>query len=453
MSAPTDHPAHGAVHLRAEADAHPRDSAPVEPSSGRRPDSPGAEELPQLDGVVDFRAVFAALPAGVALLTRDLRYVEANPAYLRLAQRERVQIIGRYIFDAFPDNPNDRTATGTRNLEASLRRAAGGERDAMAVQRYDVERPDQPGVWDERYWSILNAPVFDARGRLRWVLHRVEEVTALLRARDEYPEDASRVLEAELYTRARELQEVNERLRQAHAREREVALVLQGAMLPPPLPAGPHTAAVRYLPAQGALNVCGDWYDLVDLSGGRTAVAVGDVVGHGLRAAAAMGQLRSALTASVRIADGPAHALEALGLHARSVPGAEFATAAVVVIDPVRHTIRYSSAGHPPPALLWPDGRVSFLDETTDPPLGGNLESVQRSESEIRCPDAATLVLYTDGLIERRREDIDVGLARLADALSRHRDLGPEELADAVLVDLVPPDGATDDTALVVLRL
>ncbi len=142
------------------------------------------------------------------------------------------------------------------------------------------------------------------------LLHRVEDVTQLIRAR-------------------------------------EVALTLQEAMLPAPRPVGRHPAAVRYRPAAEALNVAGDWYDLVDLPGGRIAVAVGDVVGHGLYAAGVMGQLRSALSAASRAVDGPARALEVLGLYARSVNGAENTTVATTFIDWDTHTITYSSAGHP----------------------------------------------------------------------------------------------------------
>jgi len=414
---------------------------------------------------IDYEAVFHALPGMVALLTPELVYADANEDFLRLAGRTREQLLDRYIFDVFPENPNDPAATGMRDVEASmLRVVATGERDTMALQRYDVEDPQRPGQWQERYWSPINAPVAGPDGQVVLIVHRVEEVTELIRARGGPGEadrarggpgdvDRARVLEAELYTRARELQEVNERLRRAHAREREVALALQEALLPAHKPFGEHGAAVRYRPAIGALNVCGDWYDLASLPGDRIAVAVGDVVGHGLRAACVMGQLRSALSAAARVAEGPAHALEVLGLYAHSVEGAESTTVVNTVIDWESHTITYSSAGHPPPALLHPDGTVVFLDQATDPPLDARPENVARPQACVPFTEGATLVLYTDGLIERRSEDIDAGLARLADSLRRHLHAEPEPLADALLTDLLSGTGNTDDIALVVIRL
>ncbi|MFI9769693.1 PP2C family protein-serine/threonine phosphatase [Streptomyces sp. NPDC052415] len=404
---------------------------------------------------IDYAAVFHALPGMVALLTPELVYVDANEDFLRLAGRTREQVLGRYIFDVFPENPNEPAAAGMRETRESMERAvATGERDTMALLRYDIEDPQRPGHWQEHYWSPVNAPVLDDKGEVVLLVHRVEEVTGLIRSFGRRDGDSrDRVLEAELYTRARELQQVNERLRKAHAREREVALALQAAMLPPPGPSGPHPAAVRYRPAIGALNVCGDWYDLVDLPDGGLAVAVGDVVGHGLAAACAMGQLRSALSAACRVADGPAQALDALGLYARSVEAAESSTAAAAFVDWAARSIRYSCAGHPPPALLRPDGAVTFLDQATDPPLGARPDHVPRVQAGTPFMEGSVLVLYTDGLIERRDEDIDVGLGRLAESLTRHRHADPEALADALLSDLLPPTGNTDDTALVVIRL
>ncbi|WP_433464332.1 PP2C family protein-serine/threonine phosphatase [Spirillospora sp. CA-128828] len=404
---------------------------------------------------IDYKAVFQALPSAVALLRPDLVYADVNDAFLRISGRTREQLLGRYLFDVFPDNPNDPAATGMRNLRASLRRVtAAGERDTMALQRYDVEDPERPGVWQERYWSPINAPVLGPDGKVVLLLHRVEEITELIHARGARGGgDRAQVLEAELYTRARELQELNERLRRAHAREREVALALQEAMLPSAPAIGPHRAAVRYRPAIGSLNVCGDWYDLVDLSGDRIAVAVGDVVGHGLTAATVMGQLRAALSSAALVADGPAQALDALGLYARSVEGAESTTAVSVFIDWTTRTLTYSSAGHLPPALLHPEGTVSFLDQATDPPLGAAPEHLTRPQADIAFTEGSALVLYTDGLIERRREDIGTGLNSLADSLARHQHADAEALADALLRDLLPPAGITDDTALVIMRL
>ncbi|NGO49170.1 PP2C family protein-serine/threonine phosphatase [Streptomyces ureilyticus] len=404
---------------------------------------------------IDYAAVFRALPGMVALLTPDLVYADANDDFLRLAGRTREQLLGRYIFDVFPENPNDSAAAGMRETRESMLRAVEtGERDTMALLRYDIEDPQRPGHWQVHYWSPVNAPVLGPDGNVALIVHRVEEVTELIRARGGPGGDRqARVLEAELYTRSRELQQVNERLRSAHAREREVALALQAALLPTPRPLGNHRVAVRYRPAIGALNVCGDWYDLVELPGNRISVAVGDVVGHGLAAACVMGQLRSALSAAALVAEGPAQALEVLGLYARFIDGAESTTAVKAFIDWNSHTITYSSAGHLPPALLHPDGTVTFLDGATDPPLGVSPEHVRRPQADLSFAEGAILVLYTDGLVERRTEDIDTGLARLADSLARHRKSDPEPLADALLADLHPSTGSTDDTALVVIRL
>ncbi|PKW12473.1 PAS fold-containing protein [Streptomyces sp. 1222.5] len=403
---------------------------------------------------IDYAAVFQALPGAVALLTPDLVFADANLAFLRQAGRSRDQVVGHYLFDVFPDHPDEPPASGARNLEASLRRVlANREIDTMDLQRYDVESSQRPGLWEERYWSPVNAPVFAPDGHIALVIHRVEEVTGLLRATSR--PDGSRQLEAELFSRMRQLHEVNERLRRAHAREREVALALQRAMLPVPVPIAHHQVAVRYRPAVDSLNVCGDWYDLVELpDGDKIAVAVGDVVGHGLNAAGVMGQLRSALSATSRVATGPAQALEVLGRYAQSLTGAESTTAVTVFIDFNHHLITYSSAGHPPPVLLRGDGTVALLDQATDPPLDAAFEPSPRPEATTAFTGGDTLLLYTDGLIERRHQDIDTGLSQLTASLARHRELThPEALADAVINDLIPADGVTDDTALVVVSL
>ncbi|MGW2554821.1 PP2C family protein-serine/threonine phosphatase [Streptomyces sp. NPDC001635] len=370
---------------------------------------------------IDYTAVFQALPGAVALLTPQLVYEDVNEEWLRVTGCTREQVIGRFLLDVFPGSCSlNVPAAVVREVQASLCQVVEtGERDTMPLQRFDPLYPTRPGG-EQRYWSMINIPVFGPDGRVARLLHRVEEVTELISAR-------------------------------------VVALSLQEAMLPAPRPVGRHPVAVRYRPALGALHVGGDWYDVVELPDDRLAVAVGDVVGHGLFAAGVMGQLRSALStasrAACRFARGPARALEILELYSCSVIGAENTTVANVFVNWDTHDITYSNAGHPPSALARIDGTIEFLDQATDPPLGARSEQVPRLQATVPFTEGACLVLYTDGLVERRREDIGTGLSRLADSLARHGRADPETLADALLADLLPPDGVTDDAALVVVSL
>ncbi|MFF2730309.1 PP2C family protein-serine/threonine phosphatase [Streptomyces sp. NPDC058008] len=410
---------------------------------------------------LDYRSLFAATPSPYLVLASDLVIADVNTAYLRATGRTREDLVGRFVFDAFPDNPADPDADWVRNVDASFRRVlTGGKADVLAMQRYDIPVGARPGMFEERWWSTVNTPVSDPDGEVAWIIHRVEDVTAFVRARRARNRGVSEPLtereegmEAELYVRARELQRLNEELRAAHGREREVAVALQEAMLHSPDLARHEDVAVRYLPAIGSLNVCGDWYDTVDLADGQFTVAVGDVVGHGLEAATVMGMLRSALSAASRAVTGPAQALEVLGMYARSVEGALATTAVTVLIDVRSKLLVYSSAGHLPPVLLHGDGTCELLENATDPPLGARPEHVPRPQASAAYRPGDTLILYTDGLIERRDEDIDTGLGLLEEALSGMTDLAPDLLADALLARLGVIGGGHDDIALVVVRL
>ncbi|GHA11872.1 PP2C family protein-serine/threonine phosphatase [Streptomyces echinoruber] len=415
---------------------------------------------------IDYAAVFAATPSPYLVLGPDLVIADVNDAYLQVTRRTREDLIGTYLFDAFPDNPADPDADGVSNLKASLHRVlTTRRRDTMALQKYDIPVMGRPGAFEERWWSPVNTPVAAPDGTVAWIIHRVGDVTEFVHSRRSHrartpglpPASEDKIelnaLEAELYSRAQELQSVNEELRQAHAQERQIALTLQEAMLASPDLVQHPDIAVRYLPAVGSLNVCGDWYDVIDLPDGRFAVSVGDVVGHGLEAAAVMGMLRSALSAALRTAEKPARSLEVLSRYALGVEGALTTTVVNAVIHTHEHLIAYSSAGHPPPVLLRADGTCDLLDRATDPPLGTQPEHLPRSEEQVRYTGGDTLVLYSDGLIERRDEDIDVGLRRLCDAVSRYAHLSPEHLTDALLARFGVSGGARDDIALIAVRL
>ncbi|MCQ8188302.1 PP2C family protein-serine/threonine phosphatase [Streptomyces rugosispiralis] len=408
---------------------------------------------------IDYQAVFAVTPSPYLVLAPDLVIVEVNEAYLRATGRTREELIGRYLFEVHPDNPADPDADGVRNLDASLQRVLRSKRpDTMAMQKYDIPVSGRPGVFRAKWWSPINTPVLGPDGEVRWIIHRVEDMTefVLTRPLRPRPEDAGgerEAMEAELYTRARELQRLNEELREAHDRERRTALTLQEAMLHSPDLAGHREIAVRYMPAARSLNVCGDWYDVVDLSADTFTVAVGDVVGHGLEAAAVMGMLRSALSAAVRAISEPGRAMDVLSVYARTFEGALATTAAKAVVDTRHQRITYTSAGHPPPVLARPDGTVDLLDQATNPPLGLVADHLPRPQATVSYAPGDTLVLYTDGLIERRGEDIDVGLRRLTGTLARHTSLGPDHLADTLLTRLGVADGGPDDIALIVVRL
>nr|AFO53533.1 stage II sporulation protein E [Streptomyces sp. WAC 01438] len=408
---------------------------------------------------VDYRTLFAATPSPYLVLAPDLVIVEVNDAYLKVTGRTREDLVGRYLFEAHPGNPAHPTSDGMSNLAASLERVLRSkEPDTMAVQRYDLAVSGRSEVWQTRWWSPVNTPVLGPDGEVRWIIHRVEDLTDYMQSRPLHGEPGAvdgveDGLEAELFSRAQDLQVVNEELRGAHAWERRTALVLQDAMLHSPDLAGHPEIAVRYMPATRSLNVCGDWYDVVDLPDEKFTIAVGDVVGHGLEAAAVMGMLRSALSAAVRAIHEPGKAMDVLSGYARTFEGALATTAAKAVVDRRGRSITYTCAGHPPPVLARADGTAVLLDQATDPPLGILSDQTPRPQATVPYVPGDTLVLYTDGLVERRGEDIDTGLLRLTETVGRHARLGSENLADTLLDRFGVSDGGTDDIALIVVRL
>jgi PAS domain S-box-containing protein len=231
--------------------------------------------------------------------------------------------------------------------------------------------------------------------------------------------------------------------------QRETAIALQRAILgPSTLPAG---FAVRYEPATPPLEVGGDWYDTVALPDGRTGIVVGDCVGRGLEAASVMGQLRSACRALMLQEASPARTLMALDQFAASVPGALCTTVFCGVLDPATGKLTYSSAGHPPGILAHPDGTTLLLDQGRSLPLAVR-PGRQRPEAACTLPARGTLLLYTDGLVERRRRPLGAGIAQAGEAVQEGRDAPVEDLATEVMSRLAPDGGYDDDVALLLYR-
>lgn len=234
---------------------------------------------------------------------------------------------------------------------------------------------------------------------------------------------------------------------------RHVSRTLQESMLPTLTASS--DAVARYLPATGSLAVGGDWYDSVDQDTKRVALVVGDCVGHGLAAAAVMAQLRTASRTLLIEGHGPAQMLTALDRFAGEVPGAECATVVCSTLDVVTGELVYASAGHLPALVVGPRGH-RWLDGGRGIPLAVLRTSARDDATDVLGADEVLLV-FTDGLVERRGESLDVGLDRLARAVTAVLDdqdlhaLDLEDLVDGILRLLVP-QGSSDDIALIAQR-
>ncbi len=233
--------------------------------------------------------------------------------------------------------------------------------------------------------------------------------------------------------------------------ERGIAETLQQSVLPEDLPTvrGIKLAA-RYLPGTVGVDVGGDWYDAIQLEDGRIGLVVGDVVGKGVEAAALMGQLRNALRAFAFEHDDPYEVVSRLGRLVDSMMEPPFATLAYLVVDPRGRGVRYVVAGHPPPLIRAPDGSTTFLEGGRALPIGIDA-SLSFEAGDVQLEEGSTIVLYTDGLVERRGRTLDEGLERLATSATES-DGDPVELVDALIAALIGEDERPDDIAVLALR-
>ncbi|MCX5335788.1 PP2C family protein-serine/threonine phosphatase [Streptomyces sp. NBC_00140] len=238
-------------------------------------------------------------------------------------------------------------------------------------------------------------------------------------------------------------------------RNRDIAETLQRALLTD-LPTTPALRlAARYLPATHGLNIGGDWYDAFRQPDGSLVAVIGDVTGHGLHAAVMMSQLRTALRAYAVDGSSPGTLLTRLHTFLHHLQPDLYATAVIACFHPDEPTLTWAAAGHPPPVLRTPDGQVHTLDAKPGAMLGIPLNQ-QIEDHTVHLPPGSTLALYTDGLVERRAQGIDPGIARLADALAA---FGPAELedldgsADRVLDPLLSDSERDDDVCLLLCHV
>ncbi|MEU9199279.1 SpoIIE family protein phosphatase [Streptomyces sp. NPDC048332] len=244
--------------------------------------------------------------------------------------------------------------------------------------------------------------------------------------------------------------EAAERLRTSESRHRKTAVTLQRSLLPQELEQPDDLRiAATYQPGGTDAAVGGDWYDVITLGAGRTALVIGDVMGRGVRAAAVMGQLRTAVRAYARLDLPPHEVLQLLDGLAAEIDASQIATCAYAVHDPNEGLLVYSSAGHLPILVREEDGTVNRAEDPTGPPLGTG--GWIHTSGTIALPPGSTAVLYTDGLVERRSEDIDEGVASLERALAGAKG-SPQVVCDRLMRSLNITAEHDDDVAVLVVQ-
>ncbi|MBI2706074.1 MAG: SpoIIE family protein phosphatase [Actinobacteria bacterium] len=365
-------------------------------------------------------------PVGFALIDPDLRFVFVNEALAEIDGLPVEDHPGRPVLDVLPS-----LAT-----EDVFDRATGGD-DRPVSHELHGEAPAAPG--DRRDWLVSYFPVRDDNGFVLAVGATVVDITERTRLEKQLRTAVADSAERALEHAARRIEI-----------EHESVELLQQAILPrlPRIP-GVELDAL-YLPAGTATAVGGDWYDVFTLPDGRLGVAIGDVAGHGVRAAALMALLRNSLRAYARLAEDPSEAIGWLNDLLADEPVTEFATALYAVYDQGTRTLAWVRAGHPY-ALVFSPGTAEYLDDEGGPPLGvaSGHQYVTRSR---QLSAGERLLLYTDGLVERRDEPIDVGLADLAAAA---RTIAPDKRAvcRALAHHVLGDRSLVDDVCLVLLAL
>jgi serine phosphatase RsbU (regulator of sigma subunit)/anti-sigma regulatory factor (Ser/Thr protein kinase) len=401
------------------------------------PDEDPMEQLRRLQRVTDATLGHLSIEELMdELLERVREVLEADTAAVLLLDAEANELVARAA-----KGLEEEVERGVRiPLGKGFAGKIAAELRPVAIEQVSHANVLNPILREKGVRSMLGVPLI-VQGNLIGVLH----VGTLVR-RVFSPADTQL------------LQLVADRLALAlhvrlYERERFVADTLQRSLLPDSIPMIPGLRlSTRYLPGVGDIHVGGDWYDAFGLARGALAVAIGDVAGRGLRAATMMGRIRTALRAYAVLDPSPGAVVGRLDrLVAHFDPG-ELATLIYATIDPDLSSMRMVVAGHVPPIRIG-QGRADLVETAGghDPPLGSDLHMAFR-EHVVPLEPGSTLMLYTDGLIERRGESLTAGLERLRQAAGAIKDpLDVGEVADELLRAMLPEERAPDDVAILML--
>lgn len=362
-----------------------------------------------------------SLPSGAALVSADRRVLQANPMLERLTS-------GR----AVPGAPVSTlvAASDRLALDALLEAALAGATVPPSAE-LDLEANEELPV------SILAWGVREADGEIMSVLIQVDDLRERRRA-----EAARELVASERAARAE--------AEAAYERERSIASTLQRDLLPRRLPEAPGVALASHFSAGGeGTAVGGDWFDAFPLSGGRLGLVIGDVAGRGVAAAARMGQLRSVARAYAVEGHGPVDVVARLNLYHQALRADDMTTLVYAVIEPDLGRLRLVNAGHPPPVVSVPGGTPRLLEGAC--PALGIAEICNPPEIVVDFPPGATLVLYTDGLVERRLDGIGPGVSRLLSAMG-DADGDVESVCTHVVDACLGPEQVDDDVTALFVR-
>jgi len=308
-------------------------------------------------------------------------------------------------------------------------------KDAVRLDRVDATTVANPILWEKGIRAMLGVPLL-TEGRLLGVLH-----VGRLEARPFVDEDVE-LLEVVADRVAGAAQQRLLAVEQAAAR------LLERSLLPTSLPKSAGLELATRYAATDEREVGGDWYDVFELPSDELWIVVGDVAGHGLRAAVIMGRIRSALRAYSLVADSPEEVLDLVDRKVQHFEMNTFATVVCAVTKPPYDAVTIAVAGHPPPVIAVPSQPATFVDVRISPPVGTGRD-LHRESVTVPLPPGAVMALYTDGLVERRGQSLDVGLERLrATVTTAAADTVAREVMHRLVADSLP----IDDIALVVLR-